>query len=132
MPFNAREFGYAWRHIGLGVVRRLTGQPQEKFIKYWQSQGVPMRPLYYEGALQPCQLCGYALAELELLPEGWLLQACSAIGFAGVLGNERLARWAKEIDWAQTDRKAAVADEDNSSASAASEAAKSGLPTIGV
>jgi hypothetical protein len=132
MPFNAREFGYAWRHIGLGVLRRFGRQPQEKFINVWRAQGVPMRPLYYEGTVQQCQLCGYALAELELLPEGWLLQACSAIGFESLIGNERLVEWAKEIGLAQSDRAVAGAAVDERASQESIEASKSGLPTIGV
>jgi hypothetical protein len=132
MPFNAREFGYAWRHIGLGVLRRVGRQPQEKFINVWRAKGVPMRPLYYEGIVQQCQLCGYALAEVELLPEGWLLQACSAIGFESLIGNERLVAWAKEIGLTQTDRAVADAAVDEKAAQESIEASKSGLPTIGV
>jgi hypothetical protein len=132
MPFNAREFGYAWRHIGLGVLRRIARQPQEKFINVWRAKGVPMRPLYYEGAVQQCQLCGYALAELELLPEGWLLQACSAIGFESLIGNERLVEWAKEIGLTQSDRAVAGAAVDERATPGSIEASKSGLPTIGV
>jgi hypothetical protein len=133
MPFNAREFGYAWRHIGLGVVRRLSRQPQEKFINLYRAKGVPLRPLYYEGTVQKCQLCGYALAEMELLPEGWLLQACSAVGFESLIGNERLALWTKEIGLTQPENRAvAGAAVDERAPQDSNEASKSSLPTIGV
>lgn len=114
MPFNAREFGYAWHHIGLGAMRRLARQSRGKFIDSWREKGVPMRPLVYEGQVQHCQLCGYALAEVELPPQGWLLQACSAVGFQSLIDNDRLKLWTRGIG----------VSEDSSS--------HSNLPTIGV
>ncbi len=132
MPFSAREFEYAWRHIGLGVFRRLTRQSEEKYINVWRNKGVPMRPLVYEGAVQRCQFCGYALAEVDLPPEGWLLQACSAVGFESLMGNERLTVWTKGIGLTQPERTITADQSASGTISATSEASKNGLPTIGV
>jgi hypothetical protein len=132
MPFSAREFNYAWRHIGLGVVRRLTQQSEEKYINVWRQKGVPMRTLVYEGAVQRCQFCGYALAEVDLPPEGWLIQACSAVGFDSLIGNERLSAWTKVIGLTQPERTITAEQSVLGTTSATGEAFKSGLPTIGV
>ncbi len=103
MPFSLREFDYCWRHVLLGVNRRLLGQPRDKYIVYWQAKGVPMQKLQYENKEQSCQICGYNLAELELLPAGWLLQACSAVGFDSILGNDRVTVWSKQFEALNTD-----------------------------
>jgi hypothetical protein len=96
MPFSVRELGFGWRHVLLGVNRRLLGKRSDQFIDSWRAQGVTMTALLYDGRPQRCQLCGYLLAELEL-PNGWHLQSCSSVGFRRFLGNGKATDWAKEL-----------------------------------
>jgi|SRR5579883_3130212 len=50
-----------------------------------------------DGSNSVCHCCGYANARLEFTNR-WCIEACTAVGFNGVIGNEQVGQWLQMMD----------------------------------
>jgi hypothetical protein len=128
MPFNAGELIFAWKHMYKGADRRMKKQPRDRFVTQLQAKGVPVTALCYQNIPQNCQLCGYALAELQMA-DGWIMHACSAINFDKILNNQKHESWLKNLSASQLTKSTA---QSLLLEGAAPRSEKNGLPIAGV
>lgn len=70
-------------------------RPADFYLRKHESRPAAF-PFKAEKSGRVCDICGFALAEVEL-PQGWLLESCSAVGLKRVLGCRRFADWALRL-----------------------------------
>ena len=101
IPYSLRETKFGLSHLLLGVKRRLFKQPADApLAKLVQTQKrlSPRAIRLDDGNFQVCHMCGFAIAEIEF-DNGWLMQACCAIGFDSLLSgkNHTFEEWRKTL-----------------------------------
>jgi hypothetical protein len=97
MVFNVREAIGGFKHIGMGLERRIARRSQTFFLPAIESRGVrAQRFSSHDGTPAICSICGYAMIRLEL-PNGWLFDTCSAMPTVSALESQQFKAWTDSL-----------------------------------
>jgi hypothetical protein len=98
MVFSIREGIGGFKHIGLGLERMLTKRPDTYFIPDYEARGLLVQRYTdpENGKIAICHICGYARIRLEL-PNGWLLETCSAKPDIASFAGKDFAQWVQSL-----------------------------------
>jgi hypothetical protein len=98
MVFSVREGIRAIKHISLGWTRMLGKRADTYFIPDYEARGLLVQRYVdaVTGQVAKCNICGYARIRLEL-PNGWLLEECSANPSINSFTGKEFAEWVEKL-----------------------------------
>ncbi|PWU00688.1 MAG: hypothetical protein C5B53_03750 [Candidatus Melainabacteria bacterium] len=105
MAFSISESVSNAAHRSLALTRIIGRLDIQHHISKKNKAGLGLKAVFDKsGKPRTCQLCGFALATLEL-NEQWLMQSCSATGFKETGKQPGFAAWLRRLSEGQDGEK---------------------------